>query len=283
MLARDTPLDEGLKLTSVTTVRVTFTSGVNLMSGVERTPLLTNEQEAARPSWAAPSLVLIGFLYGSMDVALKVLFNLPTPPNAASACLAKTFLGTLVFIPAMVRAYWEDDSDNGSKRLWPVALSLAVFNVTSSAAVYAGIVRTDASRAAFLLQLSVVATPVLEQLTLRRKQPMIIWVGAAMAVCGIALLTSPEQVLRHDVTLASLVGDSLVTLGAVLWGYYLVITASLPPSVNAGKVQALKYLYSLLLYSAWALLQPIATGYQLIFVPWMDPRAWLIALYGTLR
>lgn len=263
--------------------RVTFTSRIGRMSGIERTPLITHEQGGARPFWAAPSLVMIGFLYGSMDVAFKILFNLPTPPTAASACLVKTFLGTLVFIPAMVRAYRENDSDNGSKRLWPVALSLAVVNVTSSAAIYTGLVRTDASRAAFLLQLSVVATPVLEQLALRRRQPMIIWVGAAIAVCGIAFLSSPEQVLRHDVTLASLVGDSLVTLGALLWGYYLVITASLPPSVNAGKVQALKYLYSLLLYAAWALLQPISNGYRLIFAPWMDPSAWLIALYGTRR
>lgn len=229
--------------------------------------------QVGRPMWAAPALVFIAFLYGSMDVGFKKLFLLPEPPTAVSTCLVKTALGTLFFVPVMARAATAAESQ---EQAWPAALSLAILNVTSGAAIYAGIARTDAARAAFLLQTSVVITPIIEQVALRKAQPRVIWLGATIALFGVALLSSSDQVRRTGAKSSALAGDALVVLGAVLWGYYLVLTGALPPSLSAGRVQALKYVYSLGLYAAWAL-----ASQGPIFAGWTSRTAWLITIYGA--
>lgn len=228
-----------------------------------------------RPLWAYRNLVLISVLYGSSDVSFRLLFLLPRPPTAISLCLVKTVLGTIAFVPSMVRSCRERTEE----RYWPIALYLALFSVASGAAIFAGIARTDASRAAFLLQLSVVSTPVLERLVLHRHQPLVIWIGAAIALLGVAFLSHSSSSSLTEVGRRDSIGDAFVVLGAVLWGYYLVITASLPATSDAGRLQSLKYLFAVALYAIWALAQQ--TSSQSVLAGWENPWAWLLTIYGA--
>ena len=79
-----------------------------------------------------------------------------------------------------------------------------------------GIVYTTAGKAGFITGLYVVIVPVLGLLWGQRT-PRSTWVGAALAVTGLYLLT-----LTDDLTLAE--GDGLVLIGALFWaGHVLVI------------------------------------------------------------
>ena len=80
----------------------------------------------------------------------------------------------------------------------------------------AGIVYTTAGKAGFITGLYVVIVPLLGLLWGHRT-PWSTWIGAALAVAGLYLLT-----LTDDLTLAE--GDGLVLIGAFFWaGHVLVI------------------------------------------------------------
>lgn len=252
---------------------------------MEGDPLLDSSR-ATR--WGAKlTLVGIGLIYGSLDVCYKVLFSLPSPPTVASASLVKTLLGTVALLPSMVQGWHETSRE----RLWPTALSLASWNVSSCVCLYASIARTEASRAAFLLQLSVVATPIIEFLLLRRSQPAVVWAGAVVALVGVALLSSPSETAHHGGAVptppttppgTALLGDMLAVLSAMLWGFYLVRTAAVPVETSAARLQSLKYIFALAMYAAWSVLSPVfLPGAHPVFAGFDSPLAWLLICYAA--
>ena len=129
---------------------------------------------------------------------------------------------------------------DGAAPPWSVSLGLAAALVASNEFLLEGIKRTSAAKAAFLLQLSVVFTPILEYFVLRRRQGARVWLGALCACVGCAFLTSSPD--DSFVIIQQRTGDLLVVAAATAWAAYIVLTAAIPPDAGALEVQARKNL-----------------------------------------
>ena len=248
--------------------------GLNEERREERLPLVvgvSEEEELEGAWWARATLLVIGFLFGSLDVTMKLVLELkPVAPSPASACLVHAVLGTLAFVPTL-----SSSKSESSSKGW-TATKLAFWTAASGALLYEGMKRTSVSRAALLMQLSVMATPVLERIALKRRQPLRIWVGAGLALVGVSFLAS-----GGETTVASVAGDTMVLLGAILWAWYLVCMAALPIDNDANLLQATKWLVSTFFFAIWALLQHFCFGATLL-EGWQRPAAWGLTVYAAI-
>ena len=145
----------------------------------------------------------------------------------------------LIQAAAFAPPYFLSQRD-GAAPPWSVSLGLAAALVASNEFLLEGIKRTSAAKAAFLLQLSVVFTPILEYFVLRRRQGARVWLGALCACVGCAFLTSSSD--DSFVIIQQRTGDLLVVAAATAWAAYIVLTAAIPPDAGALEVQARKNL-----------------------------------------
>ncbi|KAJ1463042.1 hypothetical protein M885DRAFT_610070 [Pelagophyceae sp. CCMP2097] len=245
-------------------------------AGVARTP--------AASLRARCLLVIVALLYATMDVCMRIIFLLEEAPKPATVAAVKALLGFVIFVPVVASLPPRRSTSN----LWPLALSLAVWSALSNELVFAGQSRIDANRAAFLLQLSVVCTPLLELVALRRAQPKSVWIGAAVALAGVALMAAnggepshpPDaapaadpQTIRHE----QKIGDALIILGSFVWGWYLIVTASAPPAESI-RIQAMKSMISCVFYAGYAVIDASFSAAALK-MGWRAPAAWALVAY----
>jgi len=199
-----------------------------------------------RPSAARATLLAVALSYGSQDVALRLVLTLTAAPSPPAVALVKALIQAAAFAPP----YFLSQRD-GAAPPWSVSLGLAAALVASNEFLLEGIKRTSAAKAAFLLQLSVVFTPLLEYLVLRRRQGARVWLGALCACVGCAFLTSSTD--DSFVIVQQRTGDLLVVAAATAWAAYIVLTAAIPPDAGALEVQARKNLACAGFYGAcWA-------------------------------
>ena len=188
-----------------------------------------------RPSAARATLLAVALSYGSQDVALRLVLTLTAAPSPPAVALVKALIQAAAFAPP----YFFSRRD-GAAPPWSVSLGLAAALVASNEFLLEGIKRTSAAKAAFLLQLSVVFTPILEYFVLRRRQGARVWLGALCACVGCAFLTSSPD--DSFVIIQQRTGDLLVVAAATAWAAYIVLTAAIPPDAGALEVQARKNL-----------------------------------------
>ena len=189
-----------------------------------------------RPSAAArATLLAVALSYGSQDVALRLVLTLTAAPSPPAVALVKALIQAAAFAPPYFLSQRE-----GTAPPWSVSLGLAAALVASNEFLLEGIKRTSAAKAAFLLQLSVVFTPILEYFVLRRRQGARVWLGALCACVGCAFLTSSPD--DSFVIIQQRTGDLLVVAAATAWAAYIVLTAAIPPDAGALEVQARKNL-----------------------------------------
>ena len=188
-----------------------------------------------RPSAARATLLAVALSYGSQDVALRLVLTLTAAPSPPAVALVKALIQAAAFAPP----YFLSRRD-GAAPPWSVSLGLAAALVASNEFLLEGIKRTSAAKAAFLLQLSVVFTPILEYFVLRRRQGARVWLGALCACVGCAFLTSSPD--DSFVIIQQRTGDLLVVAAATAWAAYIVLTAAIPPDAGALEVQARKNL-----------------------------------------
>ena len=199
-----------------------------------------------RPSAARATLLAVALSYGSQDVALRLVLTLTAAPSPPAVALVKALIQAAAFAPPYFLSQRE-----GTAPPWSVSLGLAAALVASNEFLLEGIKRTSAAKAAFLLQLSVVFTPVLEYLVLRRRQGARVWLGALCACVGCAFLTSSTD--DSFVIVQQRTGDLLVVAAATAWAAYIVLTAAIPSDAGALEVQARKNLACAFFYGAcWA-------------------------------
>ena len=199
-----------------------------------------------RPSAARATLLAVALSYGSQDVALRLVLTLTAAPSPPAVALVKALIQAAAFAPPYFLSQRE-----GTAPPWSVSLGLAAALVASNEFLLEGIKRTSAAKAAFLLQLSVVFTPILEYLVLRRRQGARVWLGALCACVGCAFLTSSTD--DSFVIVQQRTGDLLVVAAATAWAAYIVLTAAIPPDAGALEVQARKNLACAFFYGAcWA-------------------------------
>ena len=183
-----------------------------------------------RPSAARATLLAVALSYGSQDVALRLVLTLTAAPSPPAVALVKALIQAAAFAPP----YFFSRRD-GAAPPWSVSLGLAAALVASNEFLLEGIKRTSAAKAAFLLQLSVVFTPILEYFVLRRRQGARVWLGALCACVGCAFLTSSPD--DSFVIIQQRTGDLLVVAAATAWAAYIVLTAAIPPDAGALEVQ----------------------------------------------
>jgi len=199
-----------------------------------------------RPSAARATLLAVALSYGSQDVALRLVLTLTAAPSPPAVALVKALIQAAAFAPPYFLSQRE-----GAAPPWSVSLGLAAALVASNEFLLEGIKRTSAAKAAFLLQLSVVFTPILEYLVLRRRQGARVWLGALCACVGCACLTSSSD--DSFVVVQQRTGDLLVVAAATAWAAYIVLTAAIPSDAGALEVQARKNLACAFFYGAcWA-------------------------------
>ena len=199
-----------------------------------------------RPSAARATLLAVALSYGSQDVALRLVLTLTAAPSPPAVALVKALIQAAAFAPPYFLSQRE-----GTAPPWSVSLGLAAALVASNEFLLEGIKRTSAAKAAFLLQLSVVFTPILEYLVLRRRQGARVWLGALCACVGCACLTSSSD--DSFVVVQQRTGDLLVVAAATAWAAYIVLTAAIPSDAGALEVQARKNLACAFFYGAcWA-------------------------------
>lgn len=224
-------------------------------------------------------LLLVALSYGSLDVALR--YVLTTGPTSTAVALLKAILQALAFVPPYLCR--DRNASRSSTPLGPLALKLAFWLVVSQLALLAGLARTSAAQAAFLLQLSVVFTPLLEFLVLRRAQSRNVWLGALVALAGCAVLSLGGGATNDDAASGALAGNLIVVLAALTWAWYLVLTSAVPSDVDATEIQALKCFLAtagyFVCWAAGAFMAPGGLDVEALTRGWGALAPWLLVLY----
>lgn len=165
-----------------------------------------------RQLWADLSLLLITLVWGGTFVMVKDA----TESYPVWAFLALRFgLAALVLLPFA----WRRLSMLGG-RGWAAGALIGLFLLSGYAFQTLGLQETTASKAAFITGLSVVLVPLISALVLRERPRYSAFVGVALAVVGLALLSlaGVERASR---------GDLLVLLGALGFALHIVSVGAL--------------------------------------------------------
>ena len=119
----------------------------------------------------------------------------------------------------------------------------------------AGLLFTEASRASFLTQTSVVLTPVLAMFA-GDKVGANVWVACVLALVGVVTIASAESAAAATSAVASLgglnIGDILCLAGAASWSMYILrLTRFMTSGLPAMALQAYKTIFLAVMYGVW--------------------------------
>lgn len=239
-------------------------------------------------------LILVAFLYGSLNVAFKMIYAMPDPPMASTLSVARGWLAAATFIPIVMTSPKSplEPAVAGEKKkppLWKAALELAFWNFGAQGLLNIGLLFTDASRASFLTQMSVVITPIISMFS-GQTVPKIVWAGCAVALSGLVMLSGAvggAATTGAAAAFAFSTGDVLVLGGALAWSMYLFRIASVGKRYAEIPLQSIKTTLLAMLYSVWfgfSALQLVFTKGATIaalWPGWKNMTAWALLLYSA--
>jgi len=239
-------------------------------------------------------LILVAFLYGSLNVAFKMIYAMPDPPMASTLSVARGWLAAATFIPIVMTTPKSppEPAAVGEKKkppLWQAALELAFWNFGAQGLLNIGLLFTDASRASFLTQMSVVITPIISMFA-GQTVPKIVWAGCAVALSGLVMLSGAlggAATAGAAATFAFSTGDLLVLGGALAWSMYLFRIASVGRRYAEIPLQSIKTTLLATLYSVWfgfsALQLALTEGATIsaLWPGWKNMTAWALLLYSA--
>lgn len=219
-------------------------------------------------------LCLVALLYGTLNVSLRLVYQLPEPPSAAAMSATRGWLAAICFVPALfmavpstTSAYTTTDQKQKQQQqssLFKAALELAIWNALAQGLLNVGLLSTGSARASFLTQLSVVLTPILS-LVAGQAVSTGTWVACGVALVGLTLLSGVlggAAVATSTAAVAFSTGDLLVLGGALSWSCYLFrlsqIAAS-PQKLDEVQLQFIKSIFLAILYSIWLIGTVMAT------------------------
>jgi drug/metabolite transporter (DMT)-like permease len=168
-------------------------------------------------------LCLVALLYGTLNVSLRLVYQVDAvPPTAAALSAARGWLASLCFVP-FVAAYnnnnkMVDTSKNDSDEkqslqtrtsqkssssssssssvsssswisLLKVGAELALWNFLAQGLLNIGLLSTASARASFLTQTSVLFTPILSLVFGKEAIRSTVWIGCAVALYGLTILS----------------------------------------------------------------------------------------------
>lgn len=240
-------------------------------------------------------LCLVAFLYGTLNVSLRFVFQLPEPPSAAALSAVRGWLASLCFVPLLLvnnknktkNSTPATSQEKTSSSITMAGLELAVWNFLAQGLLNIGLLSTGSARASFLTQTSVLLTPLISSV-FGQPVPSSVWWGGGVALVGLTLLSGGGGGAGASM-MAFSSGDWFVLGGALSWSFYLFrlgkMATNKKNSFNEINLQAIKTMLVAVLYSVW-------WGWSISTVPiaalwsslsWMtNLTAWVALFYSAL-
>ena len=244
----------------------------------------TSEESSAPTENAGSSLhgrlllVLVALLYGSLNVSLRLVYELPGSPSASALSTARGWLATACFIPFLARQKPNDTQSivTSTDSLWKVATQLALLNFGAQGFFNLGLLTTESARAAFLAQTSVVMTPILSAVYGQRPHYQI-WIGCTLALIGLLLLSNNG----NGAVLSFGAGDIFCLAGALCWSGYIFRLSAIGNSFNEVMLQGAKTFVLALCYTMWFVFASLRSEVGL-WLGWASATAWALLFYSAL-
>lgn len=221
-------------------------------------------------------LVVVAFLYGTLNVCLRRVYSLPNAPSAPALSATRGLLAALCFLHVPFQkknSQSKKRSDNETiatsesttertiqpsrQLLWLTAFDLAIWNFLAQGLINIGLMYVPAARASFLTQSSVIFTPLLS-LGVGHSIPLSLWLGVGLAFVGLCILSSSggDATMAAAATAGTMTathtvwdmirqwwnsihpGDGLVLAGAISWSIYLLrLSRASSPDNNKYRIQ----------------------------------------------
>jgi drug/metabolite transporter (DMT)-like permease len=222
-------------------------------------------------------LLVVAFLYGSLNVTLRLVYDLPGPPSASALSTSRGWLAAACFLPLLARHRpgQIQNVEAPQASFWRVAAELALFNFGAQGLLTLGLLSTESARASFLTQTSVVITPLISAVAGHHVQCRV-WIGCLIALVGLIVLSNDGAAL-----LSFGIGDLLCMAGAVCWSCYLFRLSAIGDAFDEISLQAAKTFFLALLYSAWFLCASVQSDISL-WPGWTNPVTWVFIFYSAI-
>lgn len=244
--------------------------------------------------WGRVVLFLLAMVYGSLNVSMRLVFARPDPPTASVSSAVQGWFTVFCFLPLLgwqthhhhkpplalddqkttTIAQEHSNKNNKVSRFphgWRFALELALWNFGTQALINTSLVWTQGARASFLVQTSVVWTPLLSvwivpgntknQQPGRRQRRITVWCACALALAGLWVLsrdgetTSDEENKSSTSTSTTAVwGDTCCLMAALCWSVYICRLSALGDFYDETTTQFTKNIVLAIFYTIWMLL-----------------------------
>jgi drug/metabolite transporter (DMT)-like permease len=149
---------------------------------------------------------------------------------------------------------------------------LGLMNGAAFTLQYMGQTRTDAGRAALLVNLNIVIVAVLSYFMFREKFTKVKAAAIPLAITGVFLLTTGGDFSGME--RGELIGDLCVFMAGAVWAFYIVMTKR--EIDRMGNRSPLGFLAGVMLVTTVVVAVPMA---MLGSVPKASPETWLLILY----
>jgi drug/metabolite transporter (DMT)-like permease len=225
-------------------------------------------------------LLLVAFLYGSLNVSLRLVYQRPGPPSASALSSSRGWLAAACFIPLILKhnpAPIYSDVTTTQASFWRVACELALFNFGAQGLLTLGLFSTPSARASFFTQTSVVMTPILSAAAGYRIHGRV-WLGCVIALVGLVLLSENSD---EEFTFGFGVGDLFCLAGAFCWSLYIFRLSAVGSSFDEIRMQAAKTLILAFLYAGWFVVAQLQNDTSL-WPGWTDGITWALIFYSAL-
>ncbi len=240
---------------------------------------------AAADAAATPSrvlgrtyLIIVAAFFGSLNVIMRYLYAMPGPPSASVLSVVRNILILFCFVPMFLARTQPGLKDSQSPGFFKAAFEMAVWNLGAQGALNVGLLFTDATRASFLTQTSVVLTP-LVSLYAGEKVVRAVWFACMLSLVGVVVLTLSGSPAGVTAVAGGLnLGDFICLTGALCWSIYIFRIGKITRlGFDMSKVQAWKNVFLTLFYLVWLAGDAFQVGLgnvQSLWAGWGSPLAW---------
>jgi len=183
-----------------------------------RCALLLNNKTSPASHWIADAVLLgVSVFWGTSFAIIKEALGETTPANLL---FIRFFFSCLLLLPVG----WTRRKTYSGEFLKPGVI-IGFFLFTAFFTQAWGLVFTTASRSGFITGLSVILVPLLAILVLRQMPARSAMVGAALAFCGLYLLTTVDQTQALSFNW----GDFLTLICAFFWAGHILALGRYSP------------------------------------------------------
>jgi len=183
-----------------------------------RCALLLNNKTSPASHWIADAVLLgVSVFWGTSFAIIKEALGETTPANLL---FIRFFFSCLLLLPVG----WTRRKTYSREFLKPGVI-IGFFLFTAFFTQAWGLVFTTASRSGFITGLSVILVPLLAILVLRQMPARSAMVGAALAFCGLYLLTTVDQTQALSFNW----GDFLTLICAFFWAGHILALGRYSP------------------------------------------------------